>query len=69
MKTVNVHTATLEFERREQFRDVYKEDPAKAHWTESIMVKVPHGVTRGALNPRNWPTGRKIKVVIEVTGR
>ena len=69
MKTISVHTATLEFQRREQHRDTYSEDPSKVHWSEAITIKVPHGVTRGARNSRNWPFGSKIKATVEVTGR
>jgi hypothetical protein len=67
MKTISVHTATLEFQRREQFRDVYAEPPSKTHWTEAISIKVPHGVVRGWRNSRNWPYGSKVKVTVEVT--
>jgi hypothetical protein len=67
VKTITAHTATLVFQRREQYRDTYSEDPTKVHWADAITVKVPHGVTRGWRNPRNWPVGAKVKVTIEVT--
>lgn len=72
MKSTTIHTATLTFQHREQFRDTYTEVDRRGaffHYSEAIFVKVPHGVTRGWRNSRNWPFGRKIKVTVEVVGK